>query len=152
MNPPLRGEDDREAVIQGLADGTIDAIATDHAPHTAAEKARGMLKAPFGVIGFETAFALAVTCLIRPGRLALPDVARLMSNRPRAIIGIPGGVIAAGAPADIALCELDTPYLCKEADIVSKSKNSPLTGRELYGRAVYTLAGGELTYDRQADR
>jgi len=152
VNPPLRSEEDRQAVIEGIKDGTVDAIATDHAPHTRREKERSFADAPFGLIGFETAFPLAVTLLYRPGLVKLEDIARLMCSNPRKIAKQAGGEIAAGMPADIVLADIGAPYIYGEKDIVSKAKNSPFIGKELYGRVMLTIAGGKLTYDRQADR
>ncbi len=148
VNPPLREEEDRQAVIRGIADGTIDAIATDHAPHHAEEKSQGFLSAPFGLIGFETAFALAVTNLYRTGKLELSAIARLLSAAPRNILGIGGGEIAEGEQADIAICNIADAYVYQERDIVSKAHNSPFIGQKLYGKVRYTIAGGCITYGR----
>lgn len=151
VNPPLREESDRIAVIEGLRDGTIDAIATDHAPHSDEEKARSFEDAPFGMIGFETAFPAAITHLYRPGILPLFRIAELMSTNPRRILGLPGGKLEPGEPADIVLCDVDTPYTYSRADIVSKAHNSPFIGRRLYGRVMKTILGGRVIYDRSAD-
>lgn len=151
MNPPLREEDDKAAVIEGICDGTIDVIATDHAPHTSAEKAAGILKAPFGIIGFETAFALTVTNLVNTGKISLSDLTRLMSSEPRRRLNIEGGSIKAGEIADLVLCDISTPYTYSREDIVSKAKNSPIIGRELYGRVLLTICDGSITYDRFTD-
>jgi dihydroorotase len=152
VNPPLRGEADRQAVIGGIADGTIDAIATDHAPHTESEKKRSFARAPFGRIGFETAFSLAVTYLYRPGVIKLEDIARLMSVAPRAIVRRAGGEVRRGMPADIVLTDIGASFVYTKEEIVSKAKNSPFIGKRLYGRVMLTIAGGKVTYDRQADR
>ncbi|MEA5003333.1 MAG: dihydroorotase [Christensenella sp.] len=151
MNPPLREERDRQAVCRGIADGTIDAIATDHAPHSKEEKAVGIEQAPFGIIGFETAFALAVTNLVDVGIRDWKDLARLLSERPNALLKRKGGRIAAGMPADIVLCDVREKYIYSEKDIVSKAKNTPFLGTELCGRVKMTIGGGKITYDRQAD-
>lgn len=151
MNPPLREEEDRLAVIEGICDGTIDVIATDHAPHTSAEKAAGILKAPFGIIGFETAFALTVTNLVNTGKISLTDLTRLMSSEPRRRLNIEGGEIKAGEVADLVLCDINQPYSYRREDIVSKAKNSPFIGKELYGKVLLTICEGSLTYDRSVD-
>lgn len=151
VNPPLREEADRRAVIEGLRDGTIDAIATDHAPHSDAEKDVGFENAPFGMIGFETALAAAITYLYQPGLLDLPRIAELMSTNPRRILGLAGGRIAPGQPADLVLCDLDTPYTYDRAAIVSRSHNSPFLGRHLFGKVLETMRGGRVVYDRSAD-
>ncbi len=152
VNPPLRSGADRQAVIEGIADGTIDAIATDHAPHTESEKKRSFAHAPFGLIGFETAFSLAVTHLYRPGTIRLEDIARLMSAAPRTIARHVGGEVRKGMPADIVLTDIEASFVYTQEEIVSKAKNSPFIGKQLYGRVMLTIAGGKVTYDRQADR
>lgn len=146
MNPPLRSEADRQAVIAGLLDGTIDAIATDHAPHSKAEKGEDFAAAPFGIIGFETAFSLAITELYNGGKISLEDIAQLLSARPAELLGIAGGKIAEGEAADIALASVDEKYVYTEDNIYSKSQNSPFLGRELCGKVVYTIAGGVVTH------
>ncbi len=151
MNPPLREERDRQAVCRGIADGTIDVIATDHAPHSSEEKAIGIEKAPFGIIGFETAFALAVTNLVDVGIIDWKDLARLLSERPNALLKRKGGKIAAGMPADIALCNVHEKYIYSEGSILSRAKNTPFIGKELCGRVTMTIREGKVTYDRQAD-
>lgn len=151
MNPPLREERDRQAVCLGLADGTIDAIATDHAPHSVQEKSKGIEDAPFGIIGFETAFALTVTNLVDTGIIDWKDVARLLSYTPHALLGRTGGEIAEGSAANIALCDPHKKYVYTEADVVSKARNSPFIGMELKGQVVMTIRKGKITYDRQVD-
>lgn len=148
VNPPLRSEQDREAIIAGLIDGTIDAIATDHAPHARIEKDTDYEKAPFGVIGFETAFALTITNLFAPALLTLPQIIRLMSTNPRRILGLKGGVIARGQPADVALCDLSRRYTYEEDMIVSRSSNSPFIGMDLQGSVIMTVRKGKVVYDR----
>ncbi|MDL2236681.1 dihydroorotase [Christensenellaceae bacterium OttesenSCG-928-K19] len=146
VNPPLREEKDKEAVVAGIADGTIDVIATDHAPHSEEEKAVDFEKAPFGLIGFETAFSLAVTNLFKAGKVELQGIARLMSKTPCEIIGVDGGVLKKNARADIAICDVEEKYTYQKEHIVSKAKNSPFLGRELFGKVVYTIAGGKIIY------
>ncbi|MGI6154094.1 MAG: dihydroorotase [Christensenellaceae bacterium] len=152
MNPPLRGIEDVLAVVRGLRDGTIDAIATDHAPHSEKEKEKGMLKAPFGIIGFETAFSLVVTNLLKTGEITVNDISRLMSLAPASILRLHGGAVRPGAAADITICDLGEKYVYKKESIVSKAKNSPFIGRELMGRVLYTIVEGEVRYDRRSDR
>ncbi len=148
VNPPLRTEADRQAVIAGLMDGTIDAIATDHAPHTEEEKAVGFEKAPFGLIGFETAFSLVVTHLLRTGKLELQAIARLLSAQPAQILRCEGGALKPGVRADIALCDIEKEYTYTKEMIVSKSKNSPFLGQDLFGKVVYTISGGNFAYGK----
>lgn len=152
MNPPLRSERDRQAVIAALQDGTIDVIATDHAPHAPEEKDVPYGEAPFGIIGLETAFPLAITHLYAPGLLSLGQIARLMSTNPRRILGLPGGTIQPGQPADIALCDIGRRYVYGEDMVVSRSRNSPFLGMELQGCVVKTIRKGNTVYDRPSDR
>ncbi|MBR3276475.1 MAG: dihydroorotase [Eubacterium sp.] len=144
MNPPLRTEADRQKILEGLADGTLDLIATDHAPHSAEEKARPFTKAPSGIIGLETSLALAVTGLVKPGVLTLDELVMKMSVNPRRLYGLPGGHIAPGAPADLTL--IDPGLNWTPENYHSKSSNSPFTGMQLTGRAVFTVCGGRIVY------
>ncbi|HBU13219.1 MAG TPA: dihydroorotase [Clostridiales bacterium] len=148
VNPPLRSARDRDAVIAGIVDGTIDAIATDHAPHSESEKNTSFADAPFGLIGFETAFSLLVTNLYRTGRIELRDIARLLAAAPCSILGIAGGRIGENERADITLCDMEKKYTYQKNDVVSKAKNSPFFGSELLGAVMVTIAGGKVTYDR----
>ncbi len=148
VNPPLREETDRLAIIAGIEDGTIDAIATDHAPHSEEEKKLEFALAPFGLIGFETAFALAITYLYKKKAVGLPGIAKLMSSKPREIINIGGGAIEEGVEANIAICDIDSSYIYKKEDVVSKAKNSPYIDKKLYGKVIYTILGGKIVYDR----
>lgn len=150
VNPPIRSAADVAAIKQGIADGTIDAIATDHAPHTAEDKAGGFEKAAFGLIGFETAFSLGYMHLVEPGIISLARLEELMSANPRRILGL-GGALAEGEAADIALCNLNETYIYTKDSVVSRSKNSPFINKELKGKAVCTIVNGEVKYDRQAD-
>jgi len=143
VNPPLRTKDDVEAVKQGLLDGTLDAIATDHAPHHRDEKHIEFALAASGIIGFETAFSLAVTNLTDDPE----TLAKLLSVNPAAIIGKPGGVIKAGVPADITIADLDEEYVLTEQSIVSRSKNTPFIGQKLRGVVTHTVVDGKLVYD-----
>lgn len=144
MNPPLRTEDDRQAVIEGLRDGTIDMIATDHAPHSPEEKALPLTEAPSGILGLETAFALGVTQLVNPGYLSLMELMKKMSLNPARLYRLPYEGIAVGAPADLVIFderEEWTPY-----QLHSRSTNSPFLGWKLFGRVHYTICGGNVVY------
>ncbi len=150
VNPPLRSAADVAAIKQGIADGTIDAIATDHAPHTEEDKSGGFEKAAFGLIGFETAFSLGYMNLVEPGVITLARLEELMSVTPRRLLKT-GGALAEGEPADITLCNLDETYVYAKEGVISRSKNSPFLGMELKGRVVCTIVNGEVKYDRQTD-
>lgn len=143
VNPPLRTKDDVEAVKQGLLDGTIDAIATDHAPHHKDEKDIEYMLAASGISGFETAFSLAVTNLTDDPE----TLARLFSVNPAKIIDRPGGVIKEGAPADITIADMGKEYILREEDIISKGKNTPFLGWKLRGAVTQTIADGKIVYD-----
>lgn len=147
MNPPLREEKDKIAVIEGLQDGTIDCIITDHAPHTAEEKAVGLAKAPNGIVGFETALAVTITNLVVPGHINYLDMARLMSYNPAKIIGIDRGEISEGKIADLTIFDPNKKYTYTEDMIVSKSHNTPWIGKDLQGEVEYTIVGGRIVYE-----
>jgi dihydroorotase len=146
MSPPLRTESDRQAVIEALCDGTIDIIATDHAPHAAIEKALPLESAPFGVTGLELGFAMGYTVLVRSGLMTLPTLIRRMSTDPARLIGMPRGSLMPGVAADIAIIDLAHPYVVDCADFVSKGKNSPFDGMRVFGKAKFTMRGGVLTW------
>jgi len=146
MNPPLRGQADRAALVEGLLDGTIDAIATDHAPHTPEEKRVEFDSAPFGVVGLETALSVLLTRLVRPGLLSLMEVLRRLSTTPAAILGLAGGRLELDAPGDLVLIDLDRRWTVDPAMFASKSRNTPFAGWELQGKAVMTIVGGEIKY------
>lgn len=145
MSPPLRTEQDRLAVVQGLCDGTIDAIATDHAPHTPKEKA-DFLTAPNGVIGMETSLAAGITYLVRPGLLRLEDLIVRMSPAPAALLGIPGGHIRAGDPADLVLFDPGECWTVDPVKLHGKSRNAVFKGRRLAGRVKGTVCRGRMVY------
>ena len=147
VNPPIRTEEDRQAVIEGIADGTLDLIATDHAPHTADEKAAEFVKAPSGMVGLETALALAVTNLVKPGHISLYQMIERMSMTPARLYGLRAGDLSTGSPADIILFDPDERWTVKEEDLHSKSKNSPFIGMELQGKVRYTISKGEIVYN-----
>ncbi|HEY3248564.1 MAG TPA: dihydroorotase [bacterium] len=146
MNPPLRSRGDVAALREALTDGTIDAIATDHAPHTVEEKTVEFDAAPFGVSGLETAVGLMLTFLVRAGGLDLPTLVQLMSTGPATILGLPSGRLAPGAPADLTLLDLDRAWTVDPQTFASKSRNTPFTGWNLIGKAVGTIVGGEIKY------
>jgi len=136
MNPPLRSEEDREAIAAAVLDGTISALATDHAPHTAESKARGFRAAPFGVIGLETAVGVTWTLLVRGLKLSPLEWLRRWTTGPARVLGLPPPTLAPGAPADLALLETATPWRVESARFLSKSRNTPFEGWTLYGHAV----------------
>lgn len=146
MNPPLRTERDREAVIEGLLDGTLDAIATDHAPHTPQDKA-DFEKAPNGSIGMETSLSAALTFLVHTGRMTLSELIEKMSCAPARILGIDAGTLKAGAPADIVLFDLNERYTADPEKLHGKSKNTPFKGMELKGKVKTTICGGSVVYE-----
>ena len=144
MNPPLRSKEDAEALKKGLSDGTIDVIATDHAPHTDSEKDVEFDFAPFGIIGLETALSLSVTELVDAGVLSWSGLIGKLSSNPAGILGIGRGSLKKGSPADIVIIDPDAKYTYSKESIESKSKNSPFIGWELKGRAVSVMVGGDI--------
>jgi len=147
MNPPLRTEIDKQAIIKGLQDGTIDAIITDHAPHSAEEKERSLAAAPNGIIGFETALAATITNLVEPGYISYLDMVRLMSYNPAKLLKIDRGEIAEGKVADLTIFDPNVEYVYSEDSIVSKSKNTPFIGKKLKGLVEYTIVSGRIVYE-----
>ena len=147
MNPPLREEKDREAIIEGLTDGTIDCIITDHAPHSEEEKNQDLAKAPNGIIGFETALSAEIMNLIDTRELNYLDLVRLTSYNPAKLLHIDKGVIEPGKIADITIFDENEKYVYTEEMIVSKAKNSPFIGKELKGKVKYTIVGGRIVYE-----
>lgn len=145
MNPPLREEEDRLAIVRGLADGTIDIIATDHAPHTAEEKTKPIAEAPSGIIGLETALSLTITKLVDEGHLTMRQALRLMSTNPAAMYHLDAGYLAEGGPADIVL--IDTAAEVIPGGYASRASNTPFTGWRLKGKVVKTIAGGRVVYE-----
>ena len=144
MNPPLRTEADRQAVIEGLKDGTIDMIATDHAPHSIDEKGKPLTEAPSGIIGLETSLALCITELVKPGCLTLMELMRKMSQNPAALYHLPYQGIAEGAPADLVIFAADEEW--KPESFCSKAVNTPFKGWNLTGRVHYTICDGKIVY------
>ncbi|MCY3035777.1 dihydroorotase [Aerococcus urinae] len=150
MNPPLRNSSDQEALVQAINDGTIDLIATDHAPHTEEEKSQGFLKSPFGIVGSETAFMSLYTLLVKRGKLSLERLIALMTDQPRQLFHLEtAGTIWPGQAADISIFNLDRPYQVKASDYASKSSNSPLNNTSLYGKTEYCLVNGEVVYQAE---
>ena len=147
MNPPLREEKDRKAIIEGLKEGTIDAIITDHAPHAEEEKAKGLDKAPNGIIGFETALSAEIMNLVDTGDLSYLDLVKLNSYNPAKLLNIDRGSIEEGKIADITIFAPNEQYTYTKEMIVSKSKNSPFIGKELKGKVKYTIVGGRVVYE-----
>ena len=146
MNPPLREEADRLAMIEGLRDGSVDVIATDHAPHHADEKALEFDRAPFGIVGLETCVPLCLDRLVHSGVISLPRMVELLSASPAALLRIPGGTITVGEPADLTVLAPDATVTIKTASMVSKSRNSPFDGWTLRGATAGTVVGGRLLY------
>lgn len=147
MNPPLRSADDKAALIEGVKDGTIDVIATDHAPHSAEEKSKGLAKSAMGIVGLETAFPVLYTKLVKTGIITLEKLVDMMSVRPREIFGIEGGKIEPGAPADLCVMDLDKKCAVDPDKFISKGRATPFEGWELYGDNVLTLLRGEIVYE-----
>jgi dihydroorotase len=150
VNPPLRGEEDRQALLQGLRDGTVDAIATDHAPHHQDEKLQEFDDAPFGMVGLETAVALAMDRLVRPGIIDLRRLVTLMSMNPARILGIRKGTLSVGADADVTVIDPERQATVDAARFRSKSRNSPFHGWTLRGWPVATVVGGRLVHEMAA--
>lgn len=146
MNPPLRTQSDVDAIKAGLADGTIDCIATDHAPHAEWEKETEIDIAPFGIVGLETALPLSLR-LVKEGILPLIDMVALLSNRPAAIFNLPGGKIAPGQQADVVLFDPEREWLFDPKKTESKGKNSPFNNTTLKGQNLLTIVGGNIVYN-----
>jgi dihydroorotase len=141
MNPPLRGKEDREALLAGILDGTIDMIATDHAPHSAEEKGRGLAGSAFGIVGIETAFSVLYTHLVKPGILPMEKLIDLLANNPRKRFGIPLG-------EDYTVWDLEKTFTVDPEDFLSKGKATPFAGWELTGQCVMTVCNGKVVYRR----
>ena len=139
MNPPLRGKEDREALVQGILDGTIDMIATDHAPHSAEEKSKGLAGSAFGIVGLETAFSTLYTHLVKPGILSMEQLVRLLCDNPRKRFNIPMGL-------DFSLWALDKAYIVDPEEFLSMGKATPFAGSELYGRCILTVCDGNIVW------
>ncbi len=148
MNPPLREPEDREAIREGLRDGTIDVIATDHAPHHYDAKEREFDEAPNGIVGLETALGLAIRELVEPGLLTLPELLERMSTRPARIFHLPGGTLAVGAPADVVVFDPARRWTVRPEAFHGLSRNTPFAGEELVGQADLTIVDGRVVYRR----
>jgi dihydroorotase len=146
VNPPLRAKSDVEAIKRGLKDGTIDCIATDHAPHSIEEKEVEFDFAPNGLVGLETALGLVITELINKRILTWPQAIAKLTINPARILNLPGGRIKVGSPADITIIDPKASWIVDPSRFQSKSKNSPFGGRKLRGKAVYTLVDGKVVY------
>jgi dihydroorotase len=149
MNPPLRSEADRQAVVEALRDGTIDAIATDHAPHTVDDKKVEYEQAAFGVVGLETAVSLCLDRLVGPGLLSLPQLVARLSPGPARALGLPGGTLAPGSPADVTILDLDRRRKVDPARFESKGRNTPFAGWTLKGAAVMTIVAGRVVWQER---
>ena len=145
MNPPLRTEEDRQAILAGLSDGTIDLIATDHAPHSAEEKEKPLTEAPSGLIGLETALSVCYEQLVGSGRMTMMELLRLMSSNPAKLYGLSAGNIAEGCAADIVIFSPDEQWTAQHFH--SRSQNTPFLGEQMTGRVRYTICGGVVVYD-----
>lgn len=150
MNPPLRGKEDQEALLEGLLDGTIDFIATDHAPHTREEKERGMEHAPFGIVGLETAFPLLYTFFVKEGKLTLKELVDFLTIKPALTFGLPYGRLEAGALADITLIDINQKEKINPEDFLSKGKNTPFSQWECVGWPQLTIVNGKIAWSRES--
>ena len=146
MNPPLREEKDKQAIIEGIKEGTIDCIITDHAPHSAEEKSKGLASAPNGIIGFETALSAEIMNLVDAGHISYTDLVKVTSYNPAKILGIDKGILEEGKDADIVVFNPNEEYIYTKDMIVSKSKNSPFIDKKLKGKVKYTLVNGKIVY------
>ena len=151
MNPPIRSEEDRQALIAGILDGTVDMIATDHAPHSAEEKGRGLAHSLFGIVGLETAFPVLYTELVKPGVLTLEQLIDRMVTNPARRFGI-GSALEEGAPADLTVFDLDASYTIQPEDFLSMGKSSPFAGRTVFGKCLLTLSGGEIAWQEEGGK
>jgi dihydroorotase len=146
MSPPLRSKADVQACVAGVRDGTIDCLVTDHAPHTSSEKELGFQAAPFGIVGLETALPLFIKALLDPGVIDWPRLIAAMSTRPAALLGVQGGTLRVGAPADVTIIDPDCEWTIDAERFHSKSRNTPFDGWQVHGRAVATIVGGAVRY------
>ncbi|WP_017471822.1 dihydroorotase [Amphibacillus jilinensis] len=149
MNPPLRAQDDQIALWEGLVDGTIDFIATDHAPHTKLEKQQPIDKAPFGIVGLETAFALLYTHLVETGKCQLDQLIDWLAKKPAEVFGLNKGTIEIGATADLVLIDLEKKWTIDVQDFYSKGKNTPFNQWEVTGKPMMTIANGTIVYGEE---
>jgi dihydroorotase len=150
VSPPLRSASDVAAVVEAVRDGTIDCLATDHAPHTAAAKAKGLVAAPPGMIGLESALAVYVRALVEPGILDWPDLVARLTINPARVLGLPYGTLAVGAAADVTVIDPDEPWVIDPAHFASRARNCPFAGWKVKGRVKQTLVGGRVVYEDPA--
>ncbi|HFU5364357.1 TPA: dihydroorotase [Enterococcus faecium] len=148
MNPPLRGREDREALIEGLLDGTIDCIATDHVPHGLEEKSQSFMKSPFGIVGSETAFQLIYTHFVETGRFTLEQVINWLAVKPAEIFGLNAGTLTVGAPADVAVFDITQTCTIDKEDFLSKGENTPFIGWKVKGETQMTFVNGKLVWQK----
>ncbi|HGF8040156.1 TPA: dihydroorotase [Enterococcus faecium] len=148
MNPPLRGREDREALIEGLLDGTIDCIATDHAPHGLEEKSQSFMKSPFGIVGSETAFQLIYTHFVETGQFTLEQVINWLAVKPAEIFGLNAGTLTVGAPADVAIFDITKTCTIDKEDFLSKGENTPFIGWKVKGETHMTFVNGKLVWQK----
>ncbi|MBR5261324.1 MAG: amidohydrolase family protein, partial [Oscillospiraceae bacterium] len=148
MNPPLRAKADREALIEGVLDGTIDILATDHAPHTAEEKSRGLKGSPMGVVGLETAFAIMYTNLVKEGVMSLERLLQMLCDVPCARFGIGTARIAEGEKADLTVFDVSEEYIIDPNEFASMGRATPFEGERVFGKCKMTMAGGNIVYSR----
>jgi dihydroorotase len=146
MNPPVRSDKDRKAILSAVADGTIQVLATDHAPHTQNDKGKGFISAPFGIVGLETAIGITYSLLVKSGMMSLIEWVRRWTTGPAKVIGLPAPCLKVNNPADITILDLDSDWIVDSNDFFSRSKNTPFIGKKLTGRAVYTFLNGTMTF------
>ena len=151
MNPPLRETADRDAMLEGIVDGTVDVIATDHAPHHADEKMVEFDRAPFGIVGLETCGAIVFDRLVHSGKITLRRMIELLSTNPARVMSLPGGTLAEGSPGDLTILAPDLKVAVRAADLTSKSKNTPFDGWELRGGVAATIVAGRVVFERRPD-
>ncbi len=151
MNPPLRSVKDRDALVEALLDGTLDFIATDHAPHTQEEKSKGFVGSPFGIVGIETSFALMYTYFVKTGVMSLGFLLNRMGQKPAELFNLPVAELAVGANADLAIFDLENEYTIDPADYLSKSSNTPFNGQSVYGMCSLTLVNGNIVWQADAN-
>ena len=149
MNPPIRSAEDRDALLEGLLDGTIDMIATDHAPHTAEEKGRGLEKSLMGVVGIETAFPVVYTDLVKTGKAPLSVIIERMAEAPAKRFGLEGGKIEVGGKANLCVFDLENEYIINSQEFLSMGKATPFEGKKVFGRAKLTIIGGKKVWQEK---
>ncbi|MFR9620812.1 MAG: dihydroorotase [Rikenellaceae bacterium] len=147
MNPPIRSAADRDALLRGIVDGAVEVVATDHAPHSAEEKSRGLAGSAFGIVGIETTFALLYTYLVLRDVITLNQLVELMSTSPRRLFAVGGGVIEVGADADLVAMDLETEYKIDPAEFLSQGRATPFEGWSVKGRTRMTMVAGEMVYE-----